>query len=82
MYSRYWRFIRISQPGLTVIPSIRFVQVLLQIGVVGQWRAALTDQAVTVSSGFQRVRSKAMPLTRIAHAVRAILLASATTTTL
>lgn len=82
MYSRYWRFIGISQPGLTVIPSIRLAQVLLQIGVVGQWRAVLTGQAVTVSSGFQRVRSKAIPLTRTAHAVRAILLANATTTTL
>lgn len=82
MYSRYWRYIRISQPGLTVIPSIRWVQILLQIGVVGQWRTALTGQAVVVSSGFQRVRSKATPLTRTAHAVRAILLANATTTTL
>lgn len=45
-------------------------------------RSALTDQAVTVSSGFQRARSKAIPLARTAHAVRAILLANATTTTL
>ena len=34
MYSRYWRFIGIPQPGLTKVPSLRFLQALLQIGLV------------------------------------------------
>ena len=75
------------QPGLTFVPSLRFLQAPLQNGVNGsspgcRSTGAADQIALTGSSGCHLTWSNAAPLARTAHAVRAILLANATTTTL
>ncbi len=57
MYSRYWRFIGIPQPGLTKVPSLRFLQALLQIGLV---RSNLCRTDGSGAHSFKRIPSLAI----------------------